>query len=254
MACVSFITVTLQPSCLVHSFTPVAPVTVFVSEYYSINRRYNFNPSLYALKDSQLEEYFDPLQFYPEVSVFSNSHEREKKGTIEAKQQEGNLSVWAARCLLLFVAILWGTNFGAVKYLENLCFDPPCNHPPSEAAFARFAIAAISSILFLVNRRIKVILAGLECGLWVTLGYFTQAAALSSISSAKCAFICSLTVVFVPLIEAIFFGKPMKPINILSGALAILGVGVLEGMVNFNDVLGFQTDADMTNTVSNRYP
>merc|ERR1719384_2343246 len=153
-------------------------------------------------------------------------------------ESKTEISEWAARGILLAVAILWGTNFGAVKYLENLCFNPPCNHPPSEFAYFRFGVAAVACIPFLVNKRMDIILAGLECGIWVTLGYFSQALALSSISSGKCAFICSLTVVVVPVIEAVFFGKPMKKSNFISGALAIGGVGILEGLVNFNELFG----------------
>ena len=58
-------------------------------------------------------------------------------------EEAGELSIIAARGLLLIVAMLWGTNFASVKYLETLCFHPPCNHPPSEAAFARFVSSTI---------------------------------------------------------------------------------------------------------------
>mmetsp|Transcript_25297 Transcript_25297/g.31174 ORF Transcript_25297/g.31174 Transcript_25297/m.31174 type:complete len:485 (-) Transcript_25297:116-1570(-) len=165
------------------------------------------------------------------------------------------LSLWAARALLLSVAVLWGTNFASVKYLENLCFHPPCVHPPSEAALARFGVAALASMPFLINQRKDIILAGFECGLWITLGYFTQALALSTVSSGQCAFICSLTVVVVPLLSALLYGKPMKPINIVSGALAVAGVGVLEGMVDFHTLLNIQpavaeVTADVATSVS----
>lgn len=171
-------------------------------------------------------------------------------GTMDEEDDDSKqLSIWAARALLLTVAILWGTNFASVKYLENLCFHPPCVHPPSEAALARFGVAGLVSIPFLVNRRKDIILAGFECGLWITLGYVTQALALSTISAGKCAFICSLTVVVVPLIEGLFFGKPVRTVNLISGALAIAGVGILEGMVDFHQLLAVQPAiADATTT------
>jgi len=53
-------------------------------------------------------------------------------------------------------------------------------------------------------------------------------------------FICSLTVVVVPLISAIFLGKKIQPVNIISGIAAIMGVGVLEGVVDFNALLHIQ--------------
>ena len=170
-------------------------------------------------------------------------------------EESAQLSIWAARALLLAVAILWGTNFASVKYLENLCFHPPCVHPPSEAALARFGVAGLVSIPFLLHKRKDIIIAGFECGVWITLGYVSQALALSTISSGKCAFICSLTVVVVPLIEALFFGKAIKPVNLVSGALAIVGVGILEGMVDFNELLSAQPAlADATSAVVSSTP
>jgi drug/metabolite transporter (DMT)-like permease len=125
----------------------------------------------------------------------------------------------------------------SVKYLENLCFDPPCNHPPSEAALARFGLAALVSIPLLVGQKWNVVKAGLECGLWIALGYASQAMALSTIDSGKCAFICSLTVVFVPVLSAVVYNKPIKGSNILAAMVALAGVGVLEGLVDVNAIL-----------------
>jgi len=122
--------------------------------------------------------------------------------------------------------------------LELLCFHPPCNHPPSEAAFARFGVAALIGWPLLLKQRWDVIRAGLECGLFIFLGYATQALALSSIDSGRCAFICSLTVVFVPVVSYIVYGKPMKMTNVVAAVVALAGVGVLEGLINVSDLLG----------------
>jgi len=143
------------------------------------------------------------------------------------------MGLWLARGLLLLEAILCGTNFASVKYLENLCFEPPCHHLPSEFAFARFGVAALASSPFLFNQNLDVIKGGLECGLFVSLGYLTQALALSYISAGQCAFICSLTVVVVPLLSFVLYRKPITMSNIISGILALAGVAVLEGLVNF---------------------
>ena len=153
---------------------------------------------------------------------------------------ESELNIWAARGILLVVAMIWATNFPAVKYLETLCFHPPCNHPPSEFALARFGVAGIVCLPLLISQRKDVILAGFECGLFITLGYITQAVALSSISSGKCAFICSLTVVVVPLLSALLEGKPIKPMNLVAAMMALCGVGLLEGLVDFNTLLGIK--------------
>ena len=138
--------------------------------------------------------------------------------------------------MLLFVFFVFVRQ--SVKYLENLCFHPPCHHPPSEFALARFGVAGLVSIPLLIRQRWDVILGGFECGIWITLGYVSQAMALATISSGKCAFICSLTVVFVPVVSAILYGRPIKRADILAGLVAVSGVAILEGIIDISNVLG----------------
>jgi drug/metabolite transporter (DMT)-like permease len=75
------------------------------------------------------------------------------------------------------------------------------------------------------------------CPAWISLGYITQAVALASIPSGKCAFICSLTVVIVPLFSALFYGKAVKPLNVVSAAIALSGVAILEGLVDTSSIV-----------------
>jgi drug/metabolite transporter (DMT)-like permease len=158
----------------------------------------------------------------------------------EEDEGEAQLGLAGSRALLFLIAVIWATNFACVKYLETLCFHPPCVHPPSEAALARFGVAAAVGLPLLVGQKKEVILGGLECGLWISLGYITQAVALSTIPSGKCAFICSLTVVVVPLLSAVLYGKPIKPTNLAAAVVALSGVAILEGLVDMNAVLGIQ--------------
>ena len=75
------------------------------------------------------------------------------------------VNIWTARGILLVVAMIWGTNFASVKYMETLCFAPNCaEHMASEAALARFGVAALIGLPFLINKSKEVIQAGLECG------------------------------------------------------------------------------------------
>lgn len=168
-----------------------------------------------------------------------DDHQNDEQATPyqEEEDKQMEIGIWAARGILLVVAILWGTNFASVKYLETLCFHPPCHHPPSEAALARFGVAGLVSLPLLAGQRLDIIKAGFECGLFITLGYVTQALALASIPSGKCAFICSLTVVVVPVLTAILYSKPIKPVSVVSALIALLGVGVLEGVVDVNSLL-----------------
>ena len=233
-----------------HAFVPpllrrAVPVPVTIHETRS--RRFSIKPDKEQTEivnvDTDIER--DPIRsFIP----FPIDNEIEIKN-VDKDEQQKQLGIWAARGLLLLVAMLWGTNFASVKYLETLCFHPPCNHPPSQAAFARFGVAALVSLPLLIGQRKDIILAGFECGLWITLGYITQAMALEFIPSGKCAFICSLTVVTVPLIAYLIGGKPIKSIEVASAIVALTGVGVLEGVVDVNEILGIQPTLADTSTV-----
>jgi len=215
---------------------------------------------LHAMNKEDTEQVSTGKRTYKVVEPIPASHvvSTEKASTLSpeltSEEEDSALGIWEARGILLLVAAIWGTNFAVshcnkprtvtnhipqcVKYLEQLCFHPPCNHPPSEFAFARFGVAAVVSMPLLFQQRWDVIKAGLECGAWIFLGYTTQALALSTISAGKCAFICSLTVVFVPILAQLLYGKRITGTNVVAAVIALSGVGVLEGMIDFNSLLG----------------
>lgn len=122
--------------------------------------------------------------------------------------------------MLLLVAVIWGSNFGALKYLDT------CGVDVSVITAFRFALATLSLLPFLLKASKEVLFAGLEVGLWVSLGYITQAVGLETTEASKSAFICSLTVVLVPLIQG-FMGRKISPQTWVSCALAVAGVGLL---------------------------
>eukprot|EP00538_Stauroneis_constricta_P004865 CAMPEP_0119549096 /NCGR_PEP_ID=MMETSP1352-20130426/2873_1 /TAXON_ID=265584 /ORGANISM="Stauroneis constricta, Strain CCMP1120" /LENGTH=476 /DNA_ID=CAMNT_0007594559 /DNA_START=181 /DNA_END=1608 /DNA_ORIENTATION=+ len=149
------------------------------------------------------------------------------------QRQQLSLGTWASRGLLLTVAAMYSTNFATVKYLEQYCDHPPCNHDPSEAAFCRFLVSATVClpILFFNRHHRSLIFAGMECGLWMTMNYVCQAEALEFIPAGKCAFIGALAVVTVPIFAGIFLKKPIRPMNLVSAAIALLGVAILENVL-----------------------
>lgn len=134
---------------------------------------------------------------------------------------------WSSRIILLVVSAFYGTNFGCVKILgESL-------HPGVAASF-RFTIAALVFLpqliaVFKSNR--KLVMGGIEVGLYTAIGYFAQAQSLISSHASNVAFICSLAVIVVPIIESTFGEK--RGFKYLSSALlpallAVAGVGCLE--------------------------
>ncbi len=124
------------------------------------------------------------------------------------------------KAMLLVVALLWGSNFGALKYLDT------CGVDVSLLTAMRFFLATGALLPFLWGKGMDVFKAGLEVGLWVTLGYITQAIGLETTEASKSAFICSLTVVVVPLIQGLL-GKKIAPTTWAACALAVFGVGLL---------------------------
>jgi drug/metabolite transporter (DMT)-like permease len=121
-----------------------------------------------------------------------------------------------------------------VKYLESYCQNPPCNHDPSEAAFCRFLISACVClpILWANRHQYQLILAGMECGFWVTVNYITQAEALEYIPASRCSFISSLSVVTIPFMAALFMGKPLRAMSVVSAMIALVGVAILENIIS----------------------
>ena len=56
-----------------------------------------------------------------------------------------------------------------------------------------------------------------------------------------------------PLMSALFYGKPIKPISLVAAAIALSGVGVLEGLIDVQSLLGVApalADADVAVTVA----
>ena len=105
---------------------------------------------------------------------------KEKKGEVgvvgegggEGEEEKGSLLIYKG--MLLVVAILWGSNFGALKYLDT------CGVEVSLLTSMRFLLASVALLPFLVGKGWGVLKAGLEVGLWVTLGYITQAIGLET--------------------------------------------------------------------------
>ena len=139
---------------------------------------------------------------------------------------------WTARIALLVVSALYGSNFGCVKIL-NQSMDP------SLGAFLRFSLAGLIFfpyfLSYLFSSKDKSLLtSGFEVGTYCFLAYWSQANALGQGSSASnTAFICSLAVVVVPILDIIF--TPTKPKDTFSiiqsmvpAILALVGVGFLE--------------------------
>ena len=157
--------------------------------------------------------------------------------------------LWKARLLLLGAAALYGTNFSLVKLLGE-------NIPVGINSALRFGLASLVTFPWLVSGlfqfRIppgsnisitnekeegsnspqhaaawKSLWLGLEVGLWNSIGYVSQAVGLETSPACESAFICSLAVVVVPLLDSLS-GKTLANKQWIGAILAVIGVAFLE--------------------------
>ena len=139
---------------------------------------------------------------------------------------------WIARATLLLVAAVYGTNFSCVKLLGEAL-------DPSLASLLRFSIAGLVFSPYLLehfNKNRKLIMGGVEVGLYSAAGYYGQAVSLHSTPASTAAFICSLAVIVVPLLDmlsSMFNTKggsssSQKSNAMIPAVIAALGVAVLE--------------------------
>jgi len=133
-----------------------------------------------------------------------------------------------ARLLLLAAAALYGTNFSLVKLMGEAS-----TFPVAWSTTLRFGLAALATMPWLMvdpeeSEVLGATIAGFEVGLWNSVGYVAQAVGLETTPASESAFLCSMAVVVVPLLDFVFSGKNLLPRQWTGVLLAILGVGALE--------------------------
>lgn len=147
--------------------------------------------------------------------------------------------LWQARLLLLLSASLYGTNFTFVKILNE-------NVPECVGTSLRFALASLATLPWLLQRNkneddsvaqyveptlpfegSNPIIGGFEVGMWNSIGYLTQAVGLESTPASTSAFLCSLAVVTVPILDYLA-GKKLQVRQVIGACLAVIGVACLE--------------------------
>ena len=173
------------------------------------------------------------------------------------KRYFGKLSTtWTARLLLLLSAALNGSNFTFVKIMNE-------DIPVQNGTILRFSLAALATspwlfqtlnkstvssnhidmkhndadaddhVLFIgdlipsLSTNVKILLAGFEVGCWTAFGYVAQAIGLETIQASTSAFICSLAVIIVPMLN-FMTGKKISSKTLFGAFAAFVGVVLLE--------------------------
>jgi len=138
-----------------------------------------------------------------------------------------NIEKWKSRAILLTVAAFYGTNYGCVKILDDAL-------PPSTASAMRFSLSALVFLPYLIKTKQyqNVVFRGLEVGAYAAIGYWGQTQALLTSNASTVSFICSLSVIFVPILN--YFKKSRTDSSknwfepLLPAFIALAGVGCLE--------------------------
>jgi drug/metabolite transporter (DMT)-like permease len=166
--------------------------------------------------------------------------ESDVASSASTKQEEKDRAVFFARLLLIGAAALYGTNFSLVKIMGE------SQLPVGVSSSLRFGLAALvtSPWLFaspqseattsLVSDKDAwkmeawpAIVAGMEVGVWNSIGFISQAVGLQTTAASKSAFLCSLAVVVVPFLD-VWSGKKLEARQWAGALLALGGVAFLE--------------------------
>jgi drug/metabolite transporter (DMT)-like permease len=207
----------------------------------------------------QKEHYDDLIKGTASYSASIHAMEEIEEAIIQEPQSTKLSGVWVARMLLLLSAALYGTNFTFVKILNE-------NVPVQDGTILRFSLAALATFPMLLQpmkadetqdeqnedmslqnintsgekmavflgdlipsstKYVGTLLAGFEVGCWTALGYVAQAIGLETTQASTSAFICSLAVVVVPILD-LLSGKKLSSRTIIGALMAVAGVAFLE--------------------------
>mmetsp|Transcript_31364 Transcript_31364/g.31857 ORF Transcript_31364/g.31857 Transcript_31364/m.31857 type:complete len:473 (+) Transcript_31364:85-1503(+) len=170
--------------------------------------------------------------------------------------EDENTKIWKARYLLIGAAALYGTNFSLVKILGDTM-------PEGVSLTLRFSLASLVTLPWLFegikqgdvgisdtdtdtesdtdsvelfnasnnnnfNDLYMATWLGFEVGLWNSIGYVAQAVGLETTPASKSAFLCSLAVVVVPLLDFVTGSKRIETRQWIGAILAVIGVAFLE--------------------------
>ncbi|KAL5748786.1 hypothetical protein ACOSQ2_026083 [Xanthoceras sorbifolium] len=114
---------------------------------------------------------------------------------------------------------------------------------PAAFCAVRFVVSAIPFLPFVFRARddVQTRNAGIELGLWVSLGYLVEALGLLTADAGRASFISLFTVIVIPLLDGML--GAIVPARTWFGILmSALGVGILEcsgSPPNVGDLLNF---------------
>ncbi|EPF0142527.1 DMT family transporter [Enterobacter hormaechei] len=138
-------------------------------------------------------------------------------------------SIKPQEAILILITMFWGGTFLAVQYAVTM--SDPFFFVGLRFATAAIAVALISlkTLRGLTLRELK---AGVAIGVAIAMGYSLQTWGLQSISSSKSAFITSMYVPLVPLLQWLCLGRMPGLMSCIGIVLAFIGLILLAGPEN----------------------
>ena len=119
---------------------------------------------------------------------------------------------------LVAITVVWGTTFVVVKgSLETI--------PVSLLLALRFSLAAAAFSFVRFDRR--AVVPALWLGVLAFAGFATQTMGLSITTASRSAFITGLSVVFTPMVAALWFRQRVAPRVVVASAVAVAGLALL---------------------------
>ncbi|KAK6127741.1 hypothetical protein DH2020_038517 [Rehmannia glutinosa] len=138
--------------------------------------------------------------------------------------------------LLNVITFIYASNIAVIKEVEAFT-------DPAYFSAVRFAVSTVPFLPFIFQARndIQTRNSGLELGLWVSLGYISEALGLLTSDAGRASFISLFTVIVIPVLESML--GELVPARTWFGILmSVLGISMLEcsgSPPNIGDLFNF---------------
>ncbi|KAL7114632.1 hypothetical protein ACP275_04G133300 [Erythranthe tilingii] len=138
--------------------------------------------------------------------------------------------------LLNAIAVIYASDIAVIKEVEAFT-------DPAYFSAVRFAVSAIPFLPFIFQARndTQTRNSGLELGLWISLGYLSEALGLLTADAGRASFISLITVIIIPLLESML-GEIVPARTWFGVLMSVLGISMLEcsgSPPNIGDLFNF---------------
>ncbi|KAK6127618.1 hypothetical protein DH2020_038635 [Rehmannia glutinosa] len=187
------------------------------------------------------------------LTIFSSSSSslrngKNRQGSNVVSENRSDVSIMAKKpfsinrkkfksiILLNAITFIYASNIAVIKEVEAFT-------DPAYFSAVRFAVSTVPFLPFIIQARndTQTRNSGLELGLWVSLGYISEALGLLTSDAGRASFISLFTVIVIPVLESML--GELVPARTWFGILmSVLGISMLEcsgSPPNIGDLFNF---------------